>query len=106
MRLAAIAALALAALLWGWSPSGPTYHATVDGGNETYPCRGGDEPLPVRFSADGLVAEVSFRGQTRRLPFVGNGLLEDVYAANGWKLTLDPEANWYGPNGLHLVCVW
>lgn len=73
-----------------------------------YPCRAGSgrEPLPVRFSKDGLLAEVRFRGRTHRLPFVGTGVLEDIYAAEGWKLTLDPEANWYGPNGFHMICAW
>ncbi|HEU4819670.1 MAG TPA: hypothetical protein VFS87_00735 [Qipengyuania sp.] len=60
----------------------------------------------MKFSNDGLIAEVRFRGRTYRLPDVGDGILEDVYAADGRQLTLDPEANWYGPDGLHLICAW
>lgn len=104
MRRAATVVLALGIFWWAWPPSGPTFK--VGGGTEVYPCRRGAEQLPVRFSSDGMVAEVRFRGRTYHLPYVGNGIMEDVYAADGWRLTIDPEANWYGPNGLHLICTW
>lgn len=106
MRWVATAVVVLPVLWWAWQPSGPSYYASVVGGTEVYPCRGGAEPLPVTFSRDGAFADVRFRGRVHRLPYVGKGILEDVYEARGWKLTLDPEANWYGPDGLHLFCVW
>ena len=84
-------------------PRSPTFFANVEGGRETYQCANG-ERLPVEFSQDGHRAKVQYRGRTLDLVFTGDDWFDDAYRAGEWRLYLDPEANFYGPGGLHLIC--
>lgn len=105
-ELAGIAALIAFMLgLPPFSPS-PTYYENVEGGAQVYGCNGGiagGPELPTSFSADGKVATVTVQGRQMPLRFTGTELFFDVYRNGPYKLTLDPEANLIGPNGLRLT---
>jgi len=105
----AIATLAVAwlaiAYLFSFPPfqSTPAFWRNVEGGKQVYRCNGGMPGAPefhVEFSDNGNIATLTVNGQEVPLRYVGDDLLDEVYSGGGWKLTLDPEANLYGPENV------
>jgi hypothetical protein len=93
-----IALLAIAAYALNLPPfSSPTF---FEPGRHVYMCTGGEGPsLPIGFSTDGRVATVEAAGRKVAMRFT-SGFSNDVYRNGEWVLTLDPEANLTGPEGV------
>jgi hypothetical protein len=82
----------------------PAFYANVEPAGRLYTCNGGMGPnLFIRFEANGRVAIVRAEKRILRLTFEGSSGLDEVYRNGLWRLTLDPEANLIGPNGVSFL---
>lgn len=99
-----IAALCMAAIAWwiGLPPGQPSYYRNEPLSGRYYTCVAGPGPgLHIRFEREGRLALVDAGTHRLALNYAGTTYIEDVYKDVDWKLTLDPEANLFGPNDVH-----
>lgn len=97
-------ALCIAAIAWwiGAPPGQPSYYRNEPSSGRYYSCVSGPGPkLHIRFAREGRLAVIDAGTQRLALNYARNTYIEDVYKGGGWKLTLDPEANLFGPNNVH-----
>ena len=79
----------------------PTFYESVAAEGQSYTCNGGAGPsIFIRFEEGGRVARIRAGAQDLRLPYHTSDFTDDVYQSGPWRLTLDPEANLTGPNGI------
>jgi hypothetical protein len=73
----------------------PTFYSE---GRNVYFCEGDGGLLPLTFNKDGTMVVAEVGGSHVGMQFSRTSF-EDTYQAEGWMLTLDPDAMLLGPNG-------
>ena len=91
------------AWLFGLPPltAGPSYYTAAPPSGRIYLCGAPEgQVLTIRFADDGRTANVQVGPKRLRLTFAGTTGWTERFKADGWTLTLDPEANLSGPGGI------
>ena len=90
--------LSVLALGAGCSDTAPSLVFAKPGGTLIYGCNS-SEALTISYSRDGRTASLSEAGRTLDLRFVEARGTQEVFAAEGYVLTLDPKALLVKPDG-------